>query len=367
MNKNKVFAVGLGFLSEEDRCVYYEKVFIHTEQNDFQVKDFLSIVNQEVLVGSSEFLYDGDNLTISLAGKDLSNLKQAFIEKNHKGSVDFIELIEQNIDEIPIICIMTSNEPPTSLEESYLVLKLFSDGILNALNPDHRLPLTKVFAGLPTIEMSIAGIPGEIGAYDKIPSWLMFNDMGTNRFVPTSFVRQGARLGSGNTLVYGATVNIGVFIGDENLLDGHCSIASCAQIGNRNKIGSFVSVEGVLSPMNEHPVVIGNDNFFGTRCRIGTGLVIGDNNFWGSGVDISKGTPLKDLRDPESLTYGCYVKAGSKEGIHGHNETMIVFNNSRRNIPGTNVKLYPGEYLLYNNSEENQSRFARNEDLTIKS
>lgn len=366
MDLNRVFAVGLGFSSEEDGCIFYEKVFIHTEQNDFQVKDFLSIIKQELLVGCTDFPYDGSNITISLAGKDLSSLKQAFIEKNHKASVDFIGLIEQNVEDIPIICIMTSNEPPTTLEESYLVLKLFSDGILNALNPEHRLPLTKVFGGLPTIEMSMAGIPCEIGAHDKFLSWIMFNDFGNNRFAPTSFVRFGAHLGNGNTLMFGVSVNMGASIGDNNLLDGHCSIASCVQIGDLNKIGSFVSMEGVLSPVNEHPVVVGDNNFFGTRCRVGTGLVIGNNNFWGSGVDISKGTPLKDLRDSESLTFGGYVKAGSDDGIQGQNETMIIINRSRRNIPGTNVKLYPGEYLLYNNSEDNQSRFARNDDLNSK-
>ncbi len=350
-----VFAVGLGIIAEN--CIFYEKVFIQTEQNKEAVQDFLRIVH-------CELNYSGGNQILCLANADLINLEYVFTNTNHKGSADFMAKIQQKGKENAFICVMETNEPPSNLQEAYLILQLFSNGSLNSLDPAHRHPLTKIFAALPTIEMSIAGIPGEEGSNDKFPSWLLFNDLNENRFAPTSFVRFGAHLGRANTLMFGATVNMGTSIGDENLLDGHCSIASCVQIGHRNKIGSFVSMEGVLSPVNEHPVVVGDNNFFGTRCRIGTGMIIGNNNFWGSGVDISKGTPLRDFRDNLSTNYGDYVKAGTPDGIQGQHETMIIINRAKRII--SEVEVLPGEYLLFNNSEENMKRFERNDDLTSK-
>lgn len=351
----RVFAVGLGF--KKGQTVRYTKVFTHTDDNDVAVQGFLAIISEHLA-------YTGSNAIINLKDVDLEALHQNFIEADHPGSADFIEEVmklKNSKRKKAVICIMATNEPPTCLEESYLILELFSAGTFNALNPDHRHPLTKVFAGLPTIAMSAAGLQiGHMEAHDKFLSWLLFNDPRDNRFAPTSFVRYGAHLGSRNTLMMGAAVNFGASIGDDNLLDGHCSIASCVQIGNGNKIGSFVSMEGVLSPVNAKPVVVGDGNFFGTRCRIGTGLIIGNENFWGAGVDLSQGTPLQDLRDG-SETFGRYVKAGSKEGIQGADGMMVTVNRANREIAGEHV--FPGEYILTLNSDENRARFERNDDL----
>jgi tetrahydrodipicolinate N-succinyltransferase len=342
-----VFAVGLGHKGKD--CVFYDMVMTQ------QVSNFLRII-------SERFDYKGGNTCLNMEGKDFSYIETIFKRAKQNEIADFFKNSAFKDKAKTVICIMESNNPPENLEEAYLILKLFSNGVLNALNHDHRLPLTKIFASLPTIRMSNGGILGSTqGANDKFPSWLMFNDPLTNRFAPTSFARFGAHFGSNNTLMFGATVNIGVSIGDDNLLDSHCSVASCAQIGNRNKIGSFVSVEGVLSPINENPVIIGDDNFFGTNCRIGTGLVIGNKNFWGSGVDLSIGTPIRDLREGNQ-NFGNYVKTGNPNSIQGQDETMVILNRAYRTVSG--IQTFPGEYLLFKNSPENQARFDRNIDLT---
>jgi len=362
-NPNKpVFAIGLGF--REQGYVRFEKVFCQREAsgndagNVAAVQNFLNIAEKMLS-------YKKGNQVITLKGANMKQLKQTFEFHKHGGTVDFLKAAKGRKKDA-IIVIMATNEPPTNLEESYLIMELFSAGTLNALNPEHRNPLTKVFAGLPTIWMSIGGIPEDYHeAHDKFPSWLMFNDPGTNRFAPTSFARYGACFGSGNTLMMGAAVNFGVSIGNDNLLDGHCSIASCVQMGDRNKVGSFVSMEGVLSPVNEKPVVVGNDNFFGTRCRVGTGLVIGDSNFWGSGVDVSKGVKLRDMRE-DSKTFGQYVYAGTPEGIQGQDKTMLYVNRMVSYIggdPERGILAFPGEIVLIHNTKENQERFERNDDL----
>jgi len=357
--EKKVFAIGLGYYDKS--VVQYDKVFIHTEENNDAVLDFLDIIDKF-------FAYPKGNVILQIKEitKFIQHLEGVFIHKNHSGAAKFIHMIQENeLQDDAFICIMETNAPPTNKEESFLILQLFSDDTLNSLNEEHRTPLTKVFAGLDTIPLSFGGLVlkdnEQISSYDKFPSWLMFNRPGRNRFAPGSFVRQGAHIGERNTLMMGVSVNFGAFVGNDNLLDGHCSIASCVQIANENKIGSFVSMEGVLSPVNEKPVIVGSNNFFGTRCRVGTGMVIGDGNFWGSNVDISKGTPLRDFRKGSGKYYGKYVKAGNKEGIQGANNTMIILNRSCRTFG--NIDLYPGEFILTDNTPENQARFERNDDL----
>ena len=352
---NKIFAAGLGVYSSQ--VIQYGKVFIEHEENHVPVDNFLKIL--------SVFCdYNGGNVVLNLGNVDLKQLKNELQNAKHSGAVETIEhLIEPLTDKSnAFICIMETNQPPENKEESYLILDLFSKGICNSLNDEHRLPLTKVFAGLATVPMSLAGIPQDVGeCYDKFPSWLLFNDIGSNRFAPTSFVREGAELGNGNTLMMGVAVNFGAKIGNGNLIDGHSSIGSCVQIGNDNKIGSYVSMEGVLSPMNKQPVIVGNNNFFGSNSRIGTGIIVGDKCFWGSGVDISLGKPLRDFRQ-NSETFGQYVKAGDSNGIQSKDSLMITINSSVRQYH--EMTIYPGEYLLHDNSEENQKRFENNDDLT---
>ena len=355
MTDKAVFAVGLGFY-EDHGVVRYKKAFTVNQVNAAAVTDFINIL-------SDFYDYSGENEVFEMNMVDYMMLLNSFENNNHKGSAEFInEMIKDDQLANAFFCIMHEDTLPENAAEAYLILELFSIGTFNALNEKHRTPLTKIFGGLQSVNMTIGGYPSyDTESSDKFVSHLYMRNPDTNRFAPTSFARYGAHFGKNNTLMMGAAVNIGVSIGDENLLDGHCSIASCVQIGHRNKIGSFVSMEGVLSPVNEKPVIVGDDNFFGTRCRIGTGLVIGNKNFWGSGVDVSVGTPLKDLRE-NSSTYGEYVKAGSSKGIQSADNCMLTFNNSYRKING--VQVYPGEILLNWNNEKNQARFTRNDDLT---
>ena len=56
------------------------------------------------------------------------------------------------------------------------------------------------------------------------------------------------------------------------------------------------------------------------------------------------------------------MKAGDpKRGIQNASNTMIILNRSKRTLD--KVKVYPGEYLLFDNTPENQKRFSRNDDL----
>lgn len=259
-----------------------------------------------------------------------------------------------------------------------LMFDLFNDGALRGLDGSARQALLDSFSFLPnrvlTAEGAFAGSEGAPstflrafepgageeaarphgwGGIDKFPSLMAVRgarlkaDM--NRIVPSAMIRDGVYIGKRNIFMFHAAVNIAAYIGDDNLIDSHASIASAAQIGNRNKIGSFVSFEGVLSPANAQPVIVGDDNFFGTFARVGTGITIGNNNFIGAGVNISRGTKLHDCRAGK----GGYLAVQELNGRFDN--LVIVPNNAPREFNG--VQLLPGEYALFENSEEFIKRF----------
>ncbi len=244
------------------------------------------------------------------------------------------------------------------------VFELFNSGALRGSQSKARELLLESFKVLPNRYLSSSGAfmdltgGGErfVAGIDKFPSLMSVRGeelMQTgNRIVPGAMIRNGVYVGNRNIFMFHAAVNIAAYIGDDNLIDSHASVGSAAQLGNKNKLGSFVSLEGVLSPANAEGVVIGNSNFIGSFSRIGAGIIVGDNNFIGSGVNISLGTKLKDCRSSASAK-GEYCTPRDLNAQF--NNLCIVPNNAKRTFQS--VELLPGEYALFENTEEFMGRF----------
>jgi len=272
------------------------------------------------------------------------------------------------------------------------LFELFNEGALRGLDGTARQALLDSFSYLPNRYLSSEGrfvesaasdpqfvrvVPsfeelpkglaahGSFGGIDKFPSLISVRAerlrADGNRIVPSVMIRDGVHVGKRNVFMFHAAVNIAAFIGDDNMVDSHASIASAAQIGNKNKIGSFVSLEGVLSPANAQPVIIGDDNFIGSFARIGTGITIGNKNFIGAGVNLSKGTKLKDCRE-KSPTKGAYVNAQDLNGAF--EQLALAPNNAEREFSG--VRILPGEYIVFDNSEEFMKRFEGDDRIKAK-
>ncbi len=266
------------------------------------------------------------------------------------------------------------------------LFNLFNEGALTGLNGLARKAILDSFGFLPNQELSAEGtfltVGGEsstirsspalalgsaaVGGIDKFPSLMSVRSerlkQDGNRIVPSVMIRDGVHVGRRNIFMFHVAVNIAAFIGDDNLIDSHASIASAAQIGNKNKIGSFVSFEGVLSPANAAPVVIGNENFVGSFARIGTGITVGDKNFIGAGVNISKGTKLRDCRQ-SSASRGAYINVQELNG--SFNGLVIAPNNAVRSF--NDVNLVPGEYILFENTPDFMARFEGDDRIKAKS
>ncbi|MFN4896429.1 MAG: DUF2322 family protein [Pseudomonadota bacterium] len=151
--------------------------------------------------------------------------------------------------------------------------------------------------------------------YDKVPlkteGWSAseFEAAGV-RFIPGSFVRRGAYLGSGTTVMPGGIVNTGAHVaGGGVMIDGGARVATGAQIGKGVKLGAGSGVEGILEPPGRLPSIIEDNVRIGANCEL-TGI-IEEGAVIASGVVMAPGKKIFDLRSNELLEPR-YMAVGEK-------------------------------------------------------
>ncbi|YCJ93551.1 MAG: 2,3,4,5-tetrahydropyridine-2,6-dicarboxylate N-succinyltransferase [Candidatus Karelsulcia muelleri] len=132
---------------------------------------------------------------------------------------------------------------------------------------------------------------GKFKFFDKIPLKTNFNAV---RVVPTAIARYGSFI-SKNVILMPSYVNIGAFIGKESMIDTWATIGSCAQIGNRVHISGGVGIGGVLEPLQNSPVIIGNNVFIGSRCILVEGVIVEDEAVLGANVVLTASTKIIDV------------------------------------------------------------------------
>jgi 2,3,4,5-tetrahydropyridine-2,6-dicarboxylate N-succinyltransferase len=136
--------------------------------------------------------------------------------------------------------------------------------------------------------------------YDKVPlkteGWGQadFERAGI-RFIPGSFARRGAFIGSGTTIMPGGIVNIGAYIaGSGVMIDGGARVATGAQIGKGVKLGAGSGIEGILEPPGRLPSIIEDDVRIGANCELCG--IIEEGAVIASGVVMASGKKILDLR-----------------------------------------------------------------------
>ncbi|XME00201.1 MAG: 2,3,4,5-tetrahydropyridine-2,6-dicarboxylate N-succinyltransferase [Candidatus Karelsulcia muelleri] len=132
---------------------------------------------------------------------------------------------------------------------------------------------------------------GKFKFFDKIPLKKNFNGV---RVVPPAIARYGSFI-SKNVILMPSYVNIGAFIGKESMIDTWATIGSCAQIGNRVHISGGVGIGGVLEPLQNSPVIIGNNVFIGSRCILVEGVIVEDEAVLGANVVLTASTKIIDV------------------------------------------------------------------------
>lgn len=132
--------------------------------------------------------------------------------------------------------------------------------------------------------------------FDKIP--LKFITWDDNQFrnakirvVPGAVVRSGVYLSHGVVLMP-CFINVGVFVGQNTMIDINATLGSCCYVGENCHIGAGSVIGGVLEPLNDKPVIIENNVFIGACSSITTGVIIGAGAVIAPGTHISASTKI---------------------------------------------------------------------------
>ncbi len=149
--------------------------------------------------------------------------------------------------------------------------------------------------------------------FDKVPlkteGWSAadFERAGV-RFIPGSFVRRGAFLGSGTTVMPGGIVNVGAYVaGGGVMIDGGARVATGVQLGRGVKLGAGSGVEGILEPPGRLPSIIEDNVRVGANCEL-VGI-IEEGAVIASGVVMASGKKIFDLRT-NALVEPKYMSVG---------------------------------------------------------
>lgn len=140
---------------------------------------------------------------------------------------------------------------------------------------------------------------GPLEFYDKIPIKSKFKAKGI-RVVPHAIARYGSYISPG-VILMPSYVNIGVYIGKDTMIDTWATVGSCAQIGNRVHVSGGVGIGGVLEPLQNHPVIIEDDVFIGSRCILVEGVLIKKGAVLGANVVITGSTKIFDVTNEKPI------------------------------------------------------------------
>ena len=123
------------------------------------------------------------------------------------------------------------------------------------------------------------------------------------RVVPGASARRGSFLSRG-VILMPSYVNIGVWVGENTMVDTWATVGSCAQIGSNVHLSGGVGIGGVLEPANALPVVIEDDAFIGSRCMVTEGARVGRGSVLGVGTALGPSIPVIDAATGAEVSRG---------------------------------------------------------------
>jgi 2,3,4,5-tetrahydropyridine-2,6-dicarboxylate N-succinyltransferase len=118
------------------------------------------------------------------------------------------------------------------------------------------------------------------------------------RAVPGAFVRRSVHISKG-AVVMPCFINVGVFVGEESMIDIGSAIGSCAQIGSHCHISGGAVIGGVLEPLQAEPVIIEDNCFVGTCAQVAEGTIVGEGSVISMSTVIGASTKIVDRETGE--------------------------------------------------------------------
>lgn len=118
---------------------------------------------------------------------------------------------------------------------------------------------------------------------------------------PSAAIRRGAFVGEGCVLTPPAYVNVGAYVGEGTMVESLAG--SCCFIGRGCHISANATIGGVLSPLEAHPVILGDHVLLGEGAGVTQGSRIGDNVAIAPGVHITRSSVVIDC--VREIAYCC--------------------------------------------------------------
>ncbi|KAA0874709.1 2,3,4,5-tetrahydropyridine-2,6-dicarboxylate N-succinyltransferase [Nitrincola tapanii] len=291
------FALGLGVGTRSSQGTWLE-VYYHAPLLNAS-SELLSIVAEKVG-------YTGGNQAIELKNTQLKELEAAFLAVGAEAQAEITEVLEGTQQPL-VLCILESDDAPSSTAEVYLKLSLLSHRLVKP----HAVNLNGMFGLLPNVAWTSEGavaleeLPNhqlaaraqgrvlDVLSVDKFPKMANYVVPAGVRIGDASRIRLGAHVGEGTTVMHEGFINFNAGTLGVSMVEGR--ISAGVVVGNGSDLGGGCSTMGTLSGGNNVVIAVGENCLIGANA--GLGIPLGDRCTLEAGLYVTGGSKVTLLDD----------------------------------------------------------------------
>ncbi len=250
--------------------------------------------------------YTGGNASIEIDAAQLKALEAAFLSVGAESQAEITEVLEGTSQPL-VICILETDDAPTTTAEVYLKLSLISHRLVKP----HGQNLTGIFGLLPNVAWTNEGaialdeLPSrqlaaraqgrilQVTSVDKFPQMTNYVVPAGIRVGDASRIRLGAHVGEGTTVMHEGFINFNAGTLGVSMVEGR--ISAGVVVGNGSDLGGGCSTMGTLSGGNNVIISVGENALLGANA--GLGIPLGDRCTLEAGLYVTGGSKVTILDD----------------------------------------------------------------------
>ena len=294
--------------------------------------------------------YTGGNASIEIDAAQLKALEAAFLSVGAEDQAEITEILEGTSQPL-VICILETDDAPTTTAEVYLKLSLISHRLVKP----HGQNLTGIFGLLPNVAWTNEGaialdeLPGrqlaaraqgrilQVTSVDKFPQMTNYVVPAGIRVGDASRIRLGAHVGEGTTVMHEGFINFNAGTLGVSMVEGR--ISAGVVVGNGSDLGGGCSTMGTLSGGNNVIISVGENALLGANA--GLGIPLGDRCTLEAGLYVTGGSKVTILDDQNNEV--ATVKASELAG-----KSDLLF---RRNSQNGRIEVKTNKSAIELNAE----------------
>lgn len=294
--------------------------------------------------------YTGGNASIEIDAAQLKALEAAFLSVGAEDQAEITEILEGTSQPL-VICILETDDAPTTTAEVYLKLSLISHRLVKP----HGQNLTGIFGLLPNVAWTNEGaialdeLPTrqlaaraqgrilQVTSVDKFPQMTNYVVPAGIRVGDASRIRLGAHVGEGTTVMHEGFINFNAGTLGVSMVEGR--ISAGVVVGNGSDLGGGCSTMGTLSGGNNVIISVGENALLGANA--GLGIPLGDRCTLEAGLYVTGGSKVTILDDQNNEV--ATVKASELAG-----KSDLLF---RRNSQNGRIEVKTNKSAIELNAE----------------